>query len=49
MSRDIKNPTICLIGHEKSFVRGGPTLTMFFFFFLADGEREDPSTTIRGS
>ena len=26
----------------ESFVRGGPTLTMFF---LVDGEREDPNTT----
>ena len=29
----------------ESFVRGGPTLTMFF---LVDEGREDPSTTISG-
>ena len=34
----------------ESFVRGGPTLTTFFFllFFLVDEGREDPSTTISG-
>ena len=32
----------------ESFVRGGPTLKVFFSFFLADEGREDPSTTICG-
>ena len=32
----------------ESFVRGGPTLTMFFFVFLGDEGREDPSTTLSG-
>ena len=29
----------------ESFVRGGPTLTLFF---LVDEERKDPNTTISG-
>ena len=32
----------------ESIVRGGPTLTRFFFFFLVDEGREDPNTTISG-
>ena len=32
-------------GDQESFVKGGPTLTIFF---LVDKGREDPSTTISG-
>ena len=35
---------------QESFVRGGPTLTTFFFLsFLGDEGRKDPNTTISGS
>ena len=35
---------------SESFVRGGPTLTIFIVvvFILVDEGREDPSTTISG-
>ena len=32
----------------ESFVRGGPNLITFFFFFLADEGKENPNTTING-
>ena len=34
----------------ESFVRGGPTVTTFFFsfFFIFDEGRKDPSNTISG-
>ena len=33
---------------SRKFVRGGPTLTTFFFlfFFLVDEAKEDPNTTL---
>ena len=36
-------------GDPESFFRGGPTLTIFFIYFLLVEEgRGDPSTTISG-
>ena len=44
-SRHASETSVAPCADPESFVRGGPTLTMFLYFFLLDEGRKDLNTT----